>query len=696
MQAIRHAPRDHNPPPPPGLALPSLAALLSHSSRLSTTSSSTDASTDPGNNNGNSNEKNGKKPKGTPGFSTDTTPLFLRRSKASRATDDVVRRGLDAARLLASIAGSMNSGSGASKTMEALQIVASSAALLLIRCNLELSPRSYSRPAPSSPRPAPLPLVSMQLLEHVHQIVRALINLCGDARGLMAPMVRSIDQFMGCVSLSTTPLILSVCACGTPDASLPSRIPCASRPLPAVLVLPALPSLARPAPSCSACPIASSLPPCLPSPPSFLPPSFLFPTVTLHAPPPPRRLPLPLPLVPSPFPTLRSFPLFCIALSYTEPHRAARGRVGPARAVRGRAAARARCVWGAFSARVLSLDSFYLPCPSADLPYPLPALLCPFCVLSVLPSTLPAFLVSHHSHPSHPEYRASLPPPVRLLLLRDPFLVRPFLPCRRPRGPSHPTPSCRGAHLAVAPSPTRYSTSAGAPLRFSVPLSSPFSAFPLSFHLSPSALPAPPSRPPLFSSLRLSPSPSPPRPPRVRVFPSPLPAVPSAFPLPCSLDAIALPSLHRAASSAFCPLSLPTLSDCLFAFSLSHVFASYRTWGRSLSPPSCPRLVLARLSCYPRPRRLPYLPSLPHSAPRVLLPSVIPPPSAVLPFTFPSHWRAPVRRRPSPFISSLPARARPSNPVASRPIPLPCSLHHLLVTCPYVVPSLRPIPLQPI
>ncbi|KAJ7488222.1 hypothetical protein FB451DRAFT_733492 [Mycena latifolia] len=135
MQAIRHAPRDHNPPPPPGLALPSLAALLSHSSGTST---STDASTDIDASISSTDvtaNVNAKKSKGTPGFSTDTTPLFLRRSKASRATDDVVRRGLDAARLLASIAGSMNSGSGASKTMEALQIVASSAALLLIRCN---------------------------------------------------------------------------------------------------------------------------------------------------------------------------------------------------------------------------------------------------------------------------------------------------------------------------------------------------------------------------------------------------------------------------------------------------------------------------------------------------------------------------------------------------------------------------------
>ncbi|KAJ6576038.1 hypothetical protein DFH09DRAFT_1150256 [Mycena vulgaris] len=36
----------------------------------------------------------------------------------------------------------------------------------------------------------------MQLLERVHQIVRAIINLCGDANGAMAPMmVRAIDQF---------------------------------------------------------------------------------------------------------------------------------------------------------------------------------------------------------------------------------------------------------------------------------------------------------------------------------------------------------------------------------------------------------------------------------------------------------------------------------------------------------------------
>ncbi|KAJ7488199.1 hypothetical protein FB451DRAFT_1529340 [Mycena latifolia] len=53
---------------------------------------------------------NAKKSQGTPGFRTDRAPLFLRRSKASRVADDVVQRGLDATRLLESMAGSMNSG----------------------------------------------------------------------------------------------------------------------------------------------------------------------------------------------------------------------------------------------------------------------------------------------------------------------------------------------------------------------------------------------------------------------------------------------------------------------------------------------------------------------------------------------------------------------------------------------------------
>ncbi|KAJ7488220.1 hypothetical protein FB451DRAFT_1391167 [Mycena latifolia] len=110
MPAIHHAHRDRNPPSPPGLALPSLAALLSRSSGTST---STDASTDPdasiSSTYGTANV-NAKKSQGTPGFRTDRAPLFLRRSKASRVADDVVQRGLDATRLLGSIAGSVNSG----------------------------------------------------------------------------------------------------------------------------------------------------------------------------------------------------------------------------------------------------------------------------------------------------------------------------------------------------------------------------------------------------------------------------------------------------------------------------------------------------------------------------------------------------------------------------------------------------------
>ncbi|KAJ7488234.1 hypothetical protein FB451DRAFT_1226750 [Mycena latifolia] len=52
----------------------------------------------------------------------DTMPRFLRRSKASRVADDIVQRGLAAARLLGGIAASM--------TLKNLQIVTSSCALL--------------------------------------------------------------------------------------------------------------------------------------------------------------------------------------------------------------------------------------------------------------------------------------------------------------------------------------------------------------------------------------------------------------------------------------------------------------------------------------------------------------------------------------------------------------------------------------
>ncbi|KAJ7131506.1 hypothetical protein C8R43DRAFT_1207492 [Mycena crocata] len=100
------------------------------------------------------------------GFSTDSTPLFLRRPKRSRRTDDLVQRGLDSSRLLSSISSSMN--------IESLQVVASSCVLLFD---------------------------TVQLLERVHQIIRAIINLCGDAQssgGLMSPMMmRAVDQFTG-------------------------------------------------------------------------------------------------------------------------------------------------------------------------------------------------------------------------------------------------------------------------------------------------------------------------------------------------------------------------------------------------------------------------------------------------------------------------------------------------------------------
>ncbi|KAJ7214384.1 hypothetical protein GGX14DRAFT_443798 [Mycena pura] len=109
---------------------------------------------------------------GTKGFSIDTTPLFLRRSKANYRVDELMQRGLDASRLLQSIGSSMN--------LEKLQIVASSCALLF---ETVASVRTNKTQC-------------MQLLERVHQIVRAIINLCGDAKGLMAPMMtRAIEQF---------------------------------------------------------------------------------------------------------------------------------------------------------------------------------------------------------------------------------------------------------------------------------------------------------------------------------------------------------------------------------------------------------------------------------------------------------------------------------------------------------------------
>ncbi|KAJ7488227.1 hypothetical protein FB451DRAFT_1529381 [Mycena latifolia] len=155
MPAIRHARRDRNPPPARGLALPSLSALLSRSSATSTTSSSTD----PANTTANVNEKNAKRSKG---FSTDTTPLFLRRSKASRVADDVVQRGHDASRLLG---------------------------------EHELGERGEHDVGGAADRASGEQLfdtvesVRTNKAQCVHQIVRALINLTGDAQGLMASMM---------------------------------------------------------------------------------------------------------------------------------------------------------------------------------------------------------------------------------------------------------------------------------------------------------------------------------------------------------------------------------------------------------------------------------------------------------------------------------------------------------------------------
>ncbi|KAF7324191.1 hypothetical protein MKEN_00642000 [Mycena kentingensis (nom. inval.)] len=108
------------------------------------------------------------------GYSVDTTPFFLRRSKRSYRTDDLVQRGLDASRLLQSVGESMN--------QEKLAIVAASCALLFSTVDTVRTNKTQC----------------MQLLERVHQIVRAIINLSGDAGRFMNPMMgRAIEQFSG-------------------------------------------------------------------------------------------------------------------------------------------------------------------------------------------------------------------------------------------------------------------------------------------------------------------------------------------------------------------------------------------------------------------------------------------------------------------------------------------------------------------
>lgn len=151
MPAIRTARRDRTRDPPLGLGTPKPTLPAP----------------------GTGTKTNKEKGKGVDaGFSTDT-PSFLQRSKTARVTDDLVQRGRDAAGLLSSISGSMD--------LKNVQIVASSAALLFdtvqgVRNNKQ---------------------ACLQLLERVHQIVRALINLCGDANarvgGLAPMMARAVD-----------------------------------------------------------------------------------------------------------------------------------------------------------------------------------------------------------------------------------------------------------------------------------------------------------------------------------------------------------------------------------------------------------------------------------------------------------------------------------------------------------------------
>ncbi|KAJ7431250.1 hypothetical protein B0H11DRAFT_863444 [Mycena galericulata] len=127
---------------------------------------------------------------GAGGYSTDTTPFFLRRphqqSKTSARTDDIVQRGREASGLLGSIGNSMN--------METVQIVATSAALLFDVVQTVRTNKTRC----------------IQLLERVHQIVRTIINLLGEASGkggdsvdgvgtgnsaLPPLMLRAIDRF---------------------------------------------------------------------------------------------------------------------------------------------------------------------------------------------------------------------------------------------------------------------------------------------------------------------------------------------------------------------------------------------------------------------------------------------------------------------------------------------------------------------
>ncbi|KAJ7624787.1 hypothetical protein FB45DRAFT_924216 [Roridomyces roridus] len=131
---------------------------------------------------------------GTRGYSTETTPLFLRRPKRSSVADDLIQHGRDASQLLGDISNSLggNGGSGGVPgPWETLQLVATSAALVFDTVGSVRANKTQC----------------LQLLERVHQIVRTLINLLGDVNahaefrphtggGMRPIMLRAVDQFL--------------------------------------------------------------------------------------------------------------------------------------------------------------------------------------------------------------------------------------------------------------------------------------------------------------------------------------------------------------------------------------------------------------------------------------------------------------------------------------------------------------------
>ncbi|KAJ7728699.1 hypothetical protein DFH07DRAFT_782146 [Mycena maculata] len=229
MPAIRHARRE-------GRTHSGLAALFSSSAPAPPASSSSSPST--------GNDDSGyaslstllgltpeKPSKGAGGFNADTTPLFLRRRRRSARTDDLVQRGLDASNQLASISNAMSSNGASGGPWETMQIVATGCILLFDTVQAASSyggpvwdPSMRTRMSLSAPQASPssgAPVEGhtvrtnktqcLQLLERVHQIVRALINLLGDAErhggrvagsarafgggGMPPMMIRAVDQF---------------------------------------------------------------------------------------------------------------------------------------------------------------------------------------------------------------------------------------------------------------------------------------------------------------------------------------------------------------------------------------------------------------------------------------------------------------------------------------------------------------------